>query len=606
MECHNHAGSNFTEVEVAPAPDSIQEGISTELTEPRILKSVKDITLSPKPGKKYWRNCHREWREEFIYFVLVDRFHDSNYRYPIEFSERHHGFGDEQQLQKSCGGTLRGIINHMEYIKDLGCTAIWLSPVFQNNPESYHGYAIENYFEVDRRWGTKEDLNELVEVAHDLDMRVFLDIVLHHSGNNWSYPGNYDYHYYGGLRYPLDQWRYDDIPIPVELRNPELYNREGQIKNFDAYPETRDGDFFQLKSFRNDSSKEALYLQDLLIAIHCYWIRETDVDGFRVDAVKHMGEEAISRFCSYVREYAYYLGKKNFFLFGELLGGEENYNSYIGPKTSVSVDDKNLYYGLNSVLDFPLYHILEGVIKGKTSPEKLIERYTSLQHSALNRGEYGEYLVTFIDNHDQVGNLIKSRFGHNAASDQIIAGIGFLLCSLGTPCIYYGTEQGLEGSGDGDFFLRECMFSPTDHRINLLNQESKIYRSIRTIAHFRKTSPVLKFGRMYIRQLSSDGIDFHFPFCPKCTLAFSRILFDEEILVVYNSSASDAREEYIQVDYRINKNNKCMKNIYGYENSVEVLGHNTSDIRFIRLYLKPMQFVILKSQLQGGWLLDNT
>jgi hypothetical protein len=69
----------------------------------------------------------------------------------------------------------------------LGCTAIWLSPVFENNPESYHDYAIQNYLDVDKRWGTIHDLEELVELAHDYDMRVFLDIVLHFTGDNWAY-----------------------------------------------------------------------------------------------------------------------------------------------------------------------------------------------------------------------------------------------------------------------------------------------------------------------------------------------------------------------------------------------------------------------------------
>lgn len=190
------------------------------------MKSIKEINLKPKPGKNYWRNCHREWREEFIYFVLVDRFHDNNKRHPLEFEHSHPGFGEEQELQKSCGGTLRGIINHINYIKDLGCTSIWLSPIFKNNPESYHGYAIENYLEVDERWGTKEELEQLVDIAHNLDMRVFLDIVLHHSGDNWSYPGNYDYNYYNGTQFPLEKWRYEDKPVPVEFRNPELYNRK--------------------------------------------------------------------------------------------------------------------------------------------------------------------------------------------------------------------------------------------------------------------------------------------------------------------------------------------------------------------------------------------
>ena len=141
------------------------------------VMSIEDINLAPKPGKKYWKSCHREWREEFIYFLLIDRFHDSLPRKPAKTS-RSKGFGKEEQLKKICGGTIRGITSNLDYISGLGCTALWLSPLFENNPKSYHGYAIQNYLEIDKRFGTKEDLEELVDAAHKLDMRVFLDIVL--------------------------------------------------------------------------------------------------------------------------------------------------------------------------------------------------------------------------------------------------------------------------------------------------------------------------------------------------------------------------------------------------------------------------------------------
>jgi len=561
------------------------------------LHSINDIDLSPKPGKKYWKNCHRELREKFIYFLLIDRFHDSNKRHSVEFETRHPGFGDDAQLIKQCGGTLRGILNHLEYIKNLGCTAIWLSPVFKNNPESYHGYAIENYLEIDERFGTKNDLEELVEMAHDLDMRVFLDIVLHHSGNNWYYPEGKDYYYFEGMEFPFGGWRYEDKPVPIELRNPALYARKGQIRNFDDYPETRDGDFFNLKAFKNDESREAIYVQKILTAIHCYWIRELDIDGFRLDAVKHMGELAISRFCSYVREYAYSLGKKNFFLFGELVGADAMCSRYIGPKTLAIYNDQNIYYGLNSVLDFQLHFILEGVIKGKDSPEKLIERYTELQKNALDRGEYGEFLVTFIDNHDQIGDAFKHRFGHDAEPNQIIAGIAFLLCALGTPCIYYGTEQGLDGCGKGDRYIRECMFNPNDKTTNLLNQHSSVYTAIAALSKFRSESNVLKFGRMFMRETSKDGSHFHLPECNKCILAFSRILYDQEVVFVFNSSTSDAREEYVLVDCQLNRNHKWMTPVYGSKSNVEIL-HSpdpTNPVCYIKLYLRPMQLVMLKN-----------
>lgn len=561
------------------------------------MKSIKDIDLSPRLEKKYWKNCNREWREEFIYFLLVDRFHDSNKRHSADFTTSHSGFGDDAQLGKTCGGTLRGIINHLDYIKHLGCTAIWLSPVFKNNPESYHGYAIENYLEIDERFGTKADLEELVDMAHHFGMCVFLDAVLHHAGDNWNYPEDKPYYYYEGIEFPFGNWRYADKPIPIELRNPDLYGRKGQIQNFDDYPETREGDFFSLKAFKNDESREAIYVQKILTAIHCYWIKELNIDGFRLDAVKHMGALSISRFCSYVREYAYSIGKKNFFLFGELVGSDATCNNYLGPKTLTAYNDQNIYYGLNSVLDFQLHYLLEGVIKGKDSPGKLIERYTELQKNALDRGEYGEFLVTFIDNHDQIGADFKHRFGHDAEPAQIIAGIGFLLCALGTPCIYYGTEQGLNGSGKGDRYIRECLFNPNDKNTNLLNQQSEIFKAIASIAQFRNESNVLKFGRMFIREISSDGNHFHLPECNKCTLAFSRILYDQEVVFIFNSSTCDAKEEYILIDRQINHGKKWMNGVYGKKNNVEIIASENpaKPICFIKLHLNPMELIILKN-----------
>lgn len=559
------------------------------------ITSLKNIDLSPKSGKQYWNGTHREWREEFIYFLVVDRFHDDKLRSPVQGREKNDGFGSPDDLKKICGGTLNGIKDHLDYIKDLGCTALWLSPVFENNPQSYHGYAIQDYLLVDKRFGTIGDLSDLVDAAHYRDMRVFLDIVLHHSGDNWSYPNDYPYYYYNGAVFPFGEWRMPDKPGPIELRNPDLYWRKGQMRNFDSDPEAREGDFQTLKTFRNDDSPEALYVQEAMTKIHCHWIRETDVDGFRVDAVKHMGERYVSQFCSHIREYAYKLGKSNFFLFGELVGPEEMYNRYIGPKTSVQVDDNAIYYGLNSVLDFPLYHVLADVILGKTDPLRLIERYEALRRNAMSRGEFGEFLVTFIDNHDQVGQIPKRRFGHEASTEQIIAGMGFLLCALGTPCIYYGTEQGLQGNGMDDSAVREALFNPNDESTNLLNAGNPIYKRISKIAALRKQNAVLRFGRMYMRESSPDGKHFSLPVGANKFLAFSRVLYDEEMLIVYNESATDEVEQYVTIDTRLNLEGAFFRYIYGSRGKVHVLGNEEGSRHFVKLKLQPSQFVILCS-----------
>jgi glycosidase len=556
-------------------------------------QSVAELDLSPIPGKQYWDN-DREWREEFIYFLLVDRFHDNRERRPVSGKARTVRQPDGQRWGQICGGTLKGITRHLDYILNLGCTALWLSPVFENNqtPWNYHGYAIQNYLNIDPRFGTKQDLIDLVQAAHDKNMRVFLDVVTNHSGDNWTYPGGYPYYYYDDVQFDFGAWRFPDRPIPIELRNPAFYHRRGEIRNWDAYPEAERGDFFSLKDYNNDEdTPEATQLQRVLIQAHRYWIREADVDGFRLDAVKHMRPKFVSRFCSQMREYAYRLGKRNFFLFGELIADDSAIDRYIGPNTATLVGDNLVYYGLSSALDFPLYWVLPGVLKGMLSPQLLFDRYEKLRYHALSRGELGRYLVTFLDSHDQVGQDYKRRFGADAPDRQVIAGIGYLLCSLGATCIYYGTEQGFSGQGNGDQFIREPMFDLDDPAVNYLNQDCTIYQEIAKIARIHQELEALRFGRMYFRAISGNGVDFGLPYGHPCTLAFSRILSDQEVLVAYNTSATDTREDSVIIDGGLAGAEKRF--VYGAQGTVPVQSL-PDGTHFVRLRLEPMQFVILR------------
>ena len=565
--------------------------------------SIAEIDLTPIPGKKYW-NCDREWREEFIYFLMVDRFHDDRDRQAAQTQARSLGSGTQAQLKKFCGGTLKGIENHLDYIKNLGCTALWLSPIFENNeapnPDSdkYHGYSIQNYLEIDPRFGTKQDLIDLVDAAHREGMRVFLDVVVNHSGDNWYYFGDTAYYYDRDRQFQFGGWRKPDRPVPSELRNPAFYNRRGEIRNWDAYPETQNGDFFSLKGFNNDDSYDGLKLQEILIKAHCYWMREADIDGFRLDAVKHMGELAIARFCSEIREYAYRLGKRWFFLYGELVGGDDAINRYIGPNTPTQFGSKTVYFGLTSVLDFPLYWTLPGAIKGfnSSSPIDLINRYEAQRQRALSRGELGRYLVTFVDNHDQIGQDFKRRFAADTPDAQVIAGIGYLLCALGTPCIYYGTEQGLSGKGNGDEFIRESLFDLNDPTVNYLNQSCKIYEAIGQIAKLYQQIEALRFGRMYFREISGNGRDFGLPQGQPCTLAFSRILAGQEVLIAYNTSAIATRQDFVIIDGDLHKAGDSLRFLYGKAGTVSIQSHPNPDIRslFVQLELEPNQFVILQ------------
>ncbi len=575
------------------------------------ITSIAQIDLSPKPQKNYF-NCNREWREEFIYFLLVDRFHDDAVRTPVNTSSgRSPGFATPDDFY---GGKIKGITANLDYIAGLGCTAIWLSPVFENNAGAYHGYNINNYLNIDPHFGTKEDLVQLVEKAHNYQkdgkafpIRIILDVVINHSGDNWFYkdedkPGVEPYKYSEDITFDFGDWRRQDRPLPVELRNPDLYHRRGLIADangYDTYPENQHGDLSGLKDYENDDDNNGSELINILIKSHCYWINETDIDGFRVDAVKHMGELACSRFCSNIREYAYSLGKRGFFLFGELANSDDDiYNRYIGQNTSGLDGNNTVFFGIDSLLDFRLAEGIYGdnsnaplrdVIKGNEGPQTLLNRLQAQNNRALNRGEIGRYLVTFIDNHDSFWQP-DGRIGATATDQQIIAAIGFLLCSLGTPCMYYGTEQGFTGSG-GDNQIREAMFD-TSTGNNVLNTHCTIYGEIGKMASvMRKVNP-LRFGRLYYRQTSDNGQDFAFPDVNDYTLAFSRILYSQEVIVAYNVSAH-TRTDCIVIDGSYHKAGEALTFLYGASGTVEV--HQSPDgTMYIQLSLQPNQFVILE------------
>jgi alpha-amylase len=562
--------------------------------------SVYALDLDVPSGRQYF-NCDREWREEFIYFLLVDRFDDGAERVASGTAERGQGSGTQAQLSQFCGGTLKGVTKHLDYIQGLGCSAIWLSPIFENNgapdPASgdYHGYSIQNYMDVDPRFGTKQDLIDLVDAAHQRNMKIFLDVVLNHSGDNWQYPFDASYRYCNGQQFPLDAFRREDRPLPVELRDASLYHRRGQIQNWDAFPEYQDGDFYGLKDYNNDETADGLRLIDVLVRMHCWWIRETDVDGFRLDAVKHMGAKAVSRFCTGVSEYAHRLGKRNFFTFGELIANDDAINHYTGPNTAED-DSGSIFFGLSSVLDFPLYFALPGVLKGMTNPAALKARYDALNNGALTRGELGRYLVTFVDNHDAVGQSPKRRFGSSAPDEQIIAGIGYLLTAIGTACLYYGTEQGFSGSGDSDALIRECIFDLDDPGKTQLNPNCRIYQEIAKIAAQFRALPELRFGRIYFRQISGEGMHFGFAQGQPCTLAFSRLLAGSEVLIAYNTSTSESRNDHILVDAGIQSGRQTMKVLYSSaENTGSLIPINKGPAgSSVQLQLQPMEFTILQ------------
>ncbi|WP_094227683.1 alpha-amylase family glycosyl hydrolase [Methanolobus psychrotolerans] len=570
------------------------------------IRSITDIDFTPTndvfPSPP-------DWRDVFIYFLLVDRF-DNNAEDPELYDPSAQSQKpDISQGKKFQGGKIKGVNRRLEYIKGLGANAIWLSPVFRNRQEmddSYHGYGIQDFLRVDERFGTMEDLQELVKEAHSHEIYVILDIVINHTGDNWDYPGDYPYYYWKDATDPFKfgKWRTfrptkkpdkvlndSDGVWPKELQQPECYKRRGQIWDWNDHEQAVNGDFFSLKEL--DIRKPEVL--DTLIKIYKYWIKMTDVDGFRVDTVKHLESSSTAIFCNALKEYAKSIGKHDFFIFGEIVGDDTTIQNYIGRNSRIPGTNER-FPSLDAALDFPLYFVLEDVIKGFSNPVALRERYEAFRNLYTDHGEAGRYFVTFVDNHDQMIRPYR-RFMHgNAFPQQAVLAIAYLLTSQGIPCIYYGTEQGFNGGGEDDAYIRECMFGgswgafgTTCH--HFFDPWHPVYSGIAEVAKIRRTEPVLRYGRQYFREISGDGIDFSFPCTGKSTLAYSRILDTSEILVTLNLD-SEPRDDYVAIDGNLNISGQRMVDLLNPEN--EVFVEHFGSRKVVKVPLDPHGICILK------------
>jgi glycosidase len=418
------------------------------------MESIKDIHLDTiTKNKSYW-NCVRPIENELMYFLLIDRFHDGKERTLVNSQV---GYGSSVALQARCNGTIKGVISQLDYISEMGITSIWLNPFQQNNSESYHGYSIENFLEVDNLWGSKEDLIELIVKAHVLNMRVFFDIVLNHTGDNWSYIKNQPI-YQKGKTYTTKSWRYADRPIPTELRNFNCYNRKGRIKNWENVPETWEGDIFELKDLIQDESPQGDSNLEVMIAIYSYWFALTDCDGFRIDAAKHIPPKWLNTFIDEIKKVTTRVGKKDFFIFAEII-------------SALSIVET--YETIDGYLDFDFYFTSVNTLLHKNKNK--IQLHETSVHAIP---------IRFLDNHDQIGQMPKKRIASTINESQFLNVLKVFLLMPGISCLYYGTEQGLKGSGKKDGDIRECMFDPLG-LTDILNKESLFYKTIQEFSKLR-------------------------------------------------------------------------------------------------------------------------
>jgi glycosidase len=474
--------------------------------------------------------------------------------------------------------------------------------------ETYHGYGIQNYLDVDANFGTRDDLRKLVKSAHALGILVVLDIILNHAGNVFGYKYDPDRYpsrdgdgsirrdaqgkvimdpRWDGKQYAVEGFHdaqgKPTIPFtpgphaqawdggavwPQEFQDPGHFERKGRIINWDYDPEYLEGDFENLKEIRLgegnlDEYRPSEALRHLC-RVYQFWIAYADVDGFRVDTVKHMDKGASRYFTSVIHEFAQRLGKERFYLIAEITGGRENAFvtlEQVGMDAALGIDD--------------IPGKLEGVVKGSTPPSEYFGLFrNSLQVGKESHTWFRDKVVTVLDDHDQVRKgERKARFcALDARWPKLAANaLAFNALTLGIPCVYYGTEQEFDGEGGNDRFLREAMFGGKfgafrSKGFHFFNEEGETWKRTARILKLRKTELALRRGRQYLRQISGNGIDFGYP-RPfdghmLSIIPWSRLFAGKEVLCAINTDTDAPRSAWVIVDRESHRDGDRLLRLY--------------------------------------------
>ena len=419
-----------------------------------------------------------------------------------------------------------------------------------------------------------KEFRELVDEAHAMGIYVIVDIVLNHTGDLFNYEGMQDTQ---GISNPQGEykifWRNQDGVPQSEWT--EIENVEGLSINEGVWPEElqqdeyfrrkggdgNEGDFGRLKELATeykDPGTGIYPVRSHLISAYQYLIAKFDLDGYRIDTLQYIEPQFARIFGNAMREYALSIGKKNFFTFGEVWqdDDEERIAEFIGRNTQK--DDELI--GVDAAIDFPMRKRLVDVCKGFAPPSVLARHFDrrreTLKKIVSSHGDAGKYYVTFLDNHD-----LNERFHNPQFPEQTKLALTCMMTMQGISCIYYGTEQGLDGHGDRREYVREALWSRPDG----FSTTNPLYQHIKDLGQLISEQPALRYGRQYFRICSGNGVDFDYSPFQGGVISFSRVLNEKEILVVANTHVDQPATVHVVVDKNLNAEGKILNILFPFE-----------------------------------------
>ncbi len=535
-------------------------------TRPESAAPIADLATAP---------TYSSLASERVYFVIPDRYANgdtSNDRGRLTGNSRMSGFepsdpgffhgGDIKGLTGDCANSRTGLAR----LKSLGFTAIWVTPpvknqVFTGSSAGYHGYWGLDFTTVDPHLGTGSDFAALVTCAHALGLKVYLDVVVNHTGDivqlggtSFVSPREKPYRDCHGRKFnPADYVTkkfpcltaartplstYVSPPLrnakrPAWLNNVTNYHDRGNI-DFNSCSDAcyEQGDFFGL----DDLFTEKPVVWQGLARVYGDWIKKYKLDGFRVDTARHVNAAFFKVWTPRIIAAAHSAGVSGFQIFGEIFSTDDQY---------VSQFVRNR--GVPSALDFPLQDVAAGFVAGKTNARAIRDRLDDDDYFRTPNG-IAPTPPTFLGNHD-MGRAAYELLQHGSPDGELLPrlllGYDLLYLLRGAPVVYYGDEVGMIGRG-GDQQARQDMFPTqvaewrTQGRVgsppigtgsSFDVTTNPIQQRLRELGNLRDDYPALSTGASVVRYASGR------------LLAVSRIDATEkrEYIAAFNSGASAAR-----------------------------------------------------------------
>ena len=461
-------------------------------------------------------------QEDVIYLIMPDRFAngDPTNDEPAEARGGH----DRANPRAYHGGDLRGILDHLAYLKDLGVTALWLTPILKNGAaQDYHGYGAVDLYAVDPHLGTIQDYQNLVAEAHKQGMKVFFDLVPNHVGpkHPWVAEPPLPDWFHGTQQHHTDSSAGPKGTFYGKTDQPTIANDAFEAL-IDPHAPPRlsrnltEGWFFNILP---DLNTENPVVAEFLLQDSIWWAETSGLDGYRLDTFPYVSRKFWSTWHAGLHQIYPYLTT-----IGEVFHPDPSVTSFFagGQKRFDGIDS-----GLNTLFDFPLFFTLRDVLLRKAPVGRIAD---VLRHDSLY--VHADSLVTFFANHDVPRFL--SAAGSSPA--RLKLAFGLTLTLRGIPQLYYGDEIGIPGGGDPDNRRDFPGGWPGDLE-NAFSAEGRtaeqqdLFGYVQSLLRLRREHQALQSGKLW--HLFSDETAY----------VFMRETEEERVLVVFNNSAEPRRLE---------------------------------------------------------------